>query len=205
VRKIPVKNVIASACFGALLLPISANAVEVAPVSGESTPLKVGETRTSVRLRDGKPVEQTGKRIDRDTLEIVRGDGCTWSRAVEDIYGPNLSWNNCSKGAWGTGKAYDFKKSGQLWPLAVGNKVEYRFVTENSKGKKNRKAFRKCEVAGTEMVSAGGKDYPTYRVECTEHSGSRVYHYSPEARTTVSMVRKHKKRGTMKMEYQRDL
>jgi len=202
---ISAKIFIAAAVAAGLSLPAAALATEVPAVSGESTPLSVGETRRSLRLRNGDQVPQTGKRLDQNTLEVVREDGCTWARAVDDIYGPNLYWRDCSKGAWGTGKAYDFEKSGQLWPLAVGNKVEYRFVTENSKGKKNRKAFRKCEVTGTETVKAGDREYPTYRVECSEHNGKRVFNYSPEARTTVRMVRNHKKNGTTTVEYLRDL
>jgi hypothetical protein len=97
------------------------------------------------------------------------------------------------------------KKNGQLWPLAVGNKVEYKFHAVNSKGKKNKKAFRKCEVTGTEMVKAGGNDYATYRVECEENSGTRVFNYSPEARATVMMQRNHKKRGPSGWEYVKDL
>lgn len=186
---------------GVLCTPMGAVAVDVPAVSGEPTPLQVGESRTSLRLEDGKEVKRTSTRIDERTVEVVREDGCSWTWSTQDSYGPNLSWKNCSPGPWGTGKAYDFEKTGQLWPLAVGNKVEYRFVTENSEGKKNRKAFRKCEVTGTEVVKAGGTDYPTYRVECTEHNGNRVFNYAPEAQTTVRSVRNHNKNGTSTMEY----
>lgn len=203
--KTTIRNRVAGACLAALLVPLAATAVEVAPVSGESTPLKVGEVRQTLRLRNGREVPQTGRRLDHNTLEIAREDGCTWARTVDDIYGPSLYWKNCSKGAWGGGRIHDVRKSGQLWPLKVGNKVEYHYIAENSKGKKNRKAFRKCEVTGTEMVHSGGKDYASYRVECGEHTGSRVYHYAPVARTTVSMVRKHRKKGVTKVEYLRDM
>jgi len=86
----------------------------------------------------------------------------------------------------------------QTDPVKTRREV-YRIVPPGRvfpKGKKNRKAFRKCEVTGAETVKAGDKHYPTYRVECSEHNGKRVYNYAPEVRTSVRMVRNHKKNGT---------
>jgi hypothetical protein len=195
---------VAGLALSGLLLPVAAVAVEVPPVSGETVTVAVGESRKTLRLLNGEEVEQTAVRVSKNKLEMTRGD-CVWSRQIDDIYGPNLTWKNCSAGAWGSGRIEEVIKRGQLWPLAVGNKVKYEYEAVNSKGKRNRRAFRACEVTGTEMVTAGGKDYATYRVECTEHNGKRVYNYAPEVSTTVRMDRMHKKRGQTLVEYIRDL
>lgn len=204
-NRISVTTLVTVVFLGGLLSSAAVLALDVPAVSGEPTSLKVGETRKTLRLRDGKKVAQTGHRIDQDVVEVRRDDGCSWTNSTADIYGPSLSWNNCSKGKWGSGEIADVHKSGQLWPLAVGNKVSYEYTAIRSDGHRNLSAYRKCEVTGTEMVKAGGKGYPTYRVECEEHSGSRVYNYSPDVQTTVLMKR-HKSRGRKQtMEYLKDL
>ena len=181
-------------------IPMSSHAVDVPEVSGSPFP-QPGEERKSLRLRDGKEVPQVGRLIDDSTLEVKRDDGCSWTVSTEDIYGPSLSWNNCSPGAWGTGRAEDVKREGQLWPLKVGNKVEYRFKNINSKGKVNRKAFRNCEVEDKMMVTAAGKEYPSYKVHCSDHSGTRTYYYSPEVGATVYFEQVRKKGGKRNMEF----
>jgi hypothetical protein len=196
---------VAGVAVAGLVLPSAAVAVDVPAVSGESVPFGVGESRKTLRLRDGKEVPQVGLRVSENKLEVTQDDGCKWTRPVDDIYGPSLTWENCSPGKWGSGWIEDVFKRGQLWPLAVGNKVKYEYRAVSSAGNKNNRAFRECEVTGTEMVKAGGKDYATYRVECTEHSGTRVFNYAPEVRTTVYMDRNHKKRGRATMEYLKDL
>jgi len=196
---------VAGVIVASLASPGSAFAVDVPAVSGESVPFGIGESRKTLRLRNGKEVSQVGVRVSENKLEVTREDGCKWSRPVDDIYGPSLTWENCSPGKWATGWIEDVSKSGQLWPLAVGNKVKYKYRALSSAGKKNNKAFRECEVTGTEMVKAGGKDYATYRVECKEHSGTRVFNYAPEVSTSVSAERNHKKRGRTTMEYLKDL
>ena len=123
-----------------LMVPTQAIAVDVPPLSGESVPFGVGESRKSLRLRDGKEVSQVGVRVSDNKLEVTREDGCKWSRPVDDIYGPNLTWENCSPGKWGTGRIENVSKNGQLWPLAVGNKSKYKYHAVNSAGKKNKKA-----------------------------------------------------------------
>lgn len=205
-KKIPISTPVASACLCGALSSSPVFAIDVAEVSGEPTSLQaVGDSRKTLRLRDGKEVAQTGTRIDKDTIEVMREDGCSWRRSTADIYGPSLAWNNCSKGKWGSGEATEIKKSGRLWPLKVGNKVSYEYTAVNSMGHRNLSAFRKCEVTGTEMVKAGGKDYPTYRVVCSEHSGSRVYNYAPEVQTTVFMERKRNRGRKSTMEYLKDI
>jgi hypothetical protein len=200
-----VQSCLAVTCVAGLLLPVVTWAVDVPPVTGESVSVGVGESRKTLRLRNGKESPQTGVRVGKNKLEVTREDGCVWTRKVDDIYGPNLTWQNCSPGPWGSGRIEEVFKRGQLWPLAVGNKVRYEYDAINSKGKRNRKAFRECEVTGTEMIKAGGKEYPTYRVDCTAHWGTLLLNYAPEAQTTVYMERNHKKRGKTVMEYLKDL
>lgn len=184
----------------------SVSAVDVPEVSGPPIyPFKPGEQRQSRRLRDGKETIQTTRLIDENTGESRRGDGCSWTFSREDAYGPSLTWTDCSDGAWGTGSSVDIEREGQLWPFAVGKKVRYRYTAVNSKGRRNERAFRNCEVSGTEIVQAGGKDYATYRIDCEDHTGTRRFHYAPSARMTVYAERLHKKRGKSTMEFLEEL
>lgn len=158
------------------------------------------ETRSRI-LRDSEEVIRTTRRIDDKTVERSDTSGCSFTFSTEDVYGPNLTWTNCSPGPWGTGRAEDISKKGQLWPLKVGNVVHYKFTTINSEGKKNTFAFRSCEVTGTAMASAAGKEYPSYKTECKEHNGTRTFYYSPSVATTVRAERNHKKNGLSVVEF----
>jgi hypothetical protein len=169
--------------------------VDVPAVSGPPYTIEPGEVRKFERIRNGEEMIATARLIDDTTMEISRTTGCVTTFSTEDRYGPNLTWAGCHEGAWGTGHITDLEREGKLWPFEIGNKVSYRFKAHNSKGKTNRNAFRECEAAGKEVVQAGGRDYPTYRVECVEHSGTRTYWYAPEVEATVRYERNHKKRG----------
>lgn len=96
------------------VLPVAAGAVDVPPVTDESVFLGVCESRETLRLRNGEEVPQAGLRVSDNKQEVTREDGCKVSRPVEDMYGPNLTWENCSSDRWGTGWIEDVSKSGQL-------------------------------------------------------------------------------------------
>ena len=192
---------IAACLASAASFTSTAHAVEVPEVSGPPINVQPGEERKSKRLRNGKEVVQVGRLIDGNTLEVSRDDGCTWTIPIDDRYAPSLTWKNCSKSAWGTGKAVEIKKEGQLWPFKVGNKVRYKYKAVNSKGKTNKNAFRNCQVTDKVVVTAGGKEYPSYKVQCKEHSGTRTYYYAPSAETTVYYERIRKKGGKDTMEF----
>ena len=186
----------------AVFVGTDVHAVDVPEVSGPPVTIQSGEERKSKRFRNGEEITQTARLIDDGkTLEVSRDDGCTWTRATDDLYGPSLTWDNCSKSAWGTGKATDIKKSGQLWPLKVGNKVKYRFKNTNSKGKTNPNAFKNCKVEDKVMATAGGKDYPSYKVHCYEHNGTRTYYYAPSVGSTVVYERVRNKGRRDKAEF----
>jgi hypothetical protein len=194
--------IITSLSLALITTTVDANkTVDVPEVSGPPTTLKQGEIRKTKRIRDGKEEINTARLLDDKTIEVSRDDGCSYTRSNEDRYGPNLTWTNCSSGKWGSGKVEDIKKEGQLWPFKVGNKVSYKYTAINSKGKKNKKAFRNCEVTGTELATASGKEYPSYKIECKEHSGDRTYWYAPELETTAFYIRNHKKKGKTVAEF----
>ena len=190
--------------LSAVLITNIANAnqsVDLPEVSGSPYTLEQGEIRKTKRIRDGREEINAARLLDDKTIEVSRDNGCSYTFSNDDRYGPNLTWTNCGSGAWGSGKAEDIKKEGQLWPFKVGNKVSYKYIAINSKGKKNKKAFRNCEVTGTELATASGKEYPSYKIECTEHSGDRTYWYAPELETTAYFIRNHKKKGKMVTEF----
>jgi hypothetical protein len=52
-----------------LVLPVAAVAVDLPAVSGESVPFGVGESRKTLRMRDGKEVPQVGLRVSENKLD----------------------------------------------------------------------------------------------------------------------------------------
>lgn len=185
-----------------MMTPVLANAGVEVPEVGESafSMFQPGVEIKARLLRNGQEVLRTSKLVG-DTIERSDSNGCSFTFKAEDVYSPNLTWNNCSPGPWGTGHVENLRKDGQLWPLKVGNVAHYKFTTVNSEGKKNIFAFRSCEVTEKVMVSAAGKDYPAYKTHCTEHNGTRTFYYAPSVEATVRVEQEHKKNGLTVVEF----
>lgn len=175
--------------------------IDVPAVSGSAYTIKSGEVRKAKHLRNGEEDIQTSRLIGPDTMERTFGNGCTVTFITEDVYSPNLTWSNCSPGPWGTGKAVDIRKKGNLWPLKVGNVVHYKFTVINSEGKSNIFGFRSCEVTDTVMAEAASKQYPTYKIHCTEHVGTRTFYYAPAVEATARMEENHQRTGQTLVEF----
>lgn len=193
----------ALAALTAAIVPLAHGnqTVEVPAVSGPAFTIKPGEIRKVRHLRNGEEDIQTSRLIGDNVLERTFGNDCTVTFNTEDAYSPNLTWSNCSPGPWGTGKNMDIRKKGNLWPLKVGNVAHYKFTVINSEGKSNIFGFRSCEVTDTVMAEAAGKQYPTYKIHCTEHVGTRTFYYAPAVETTVRMEQNHKRDGMTLIEF----
>lgn len=192
---------LASLALSVAPLVYGAPSIEVSAVSGPAYTIKPGEIRKTKQLRNGVEDIRTSKLIGADTIERTFGNGCTVTFNTEDVYSPNLTWSNCSPGPWGTGKNVDIRKKGSLWPLKVGNAAHYKFTVINSEGKSNIFGFRSCEVTDTVMAEAASKQYPTYKIQCTEHVGTRTFYYAPAVEATVRMEQNDKKNGLTLVEF----
>jgi hypothetical protein len=179
----------------------SVAAIEVPPVEGPPSTLKAGEERHTKWLRNGRELVQISRLLDETTIERRESDGCITTRSNKDIYSPNLTWKNCNPGPWGSGNAEDMQIEGALWPLKVGNKVQYRFKTVNSMGQTNLSAYRTCEVTGTALAQAGGQEYPSYKTVCKDHNSTRTLYYAPSVARNVRTEQKMDRGGSTLFEF----
>jgi hypothetical protein len=142
--------------------------VDVPPLrDGPPFPIKIGEERKSKRMMNGTEFTRTGRLINENTFEGTDSTGCVNTVSTKDIYAPNLTWKDCGQGPWSTGRAEDMRAKGALWPFKIGNEVHYQWKSINSSGQTNNRAFRSCEVTDTVMAEAAGKQYPSYRINCS--------------------------------------
>ena len=145
---------------------------------GIRRPLAVGDK--SVWKQDGKELSWKTAKLDGSIAEVHGSNGC---KVVIDLstFSPALSWRNCS-GSAGSQKME--KRSGGLFPLAVGNTESVRFSGRNEKGN-TWSGMRSCKVAGTANVTVPAGTFDTYHVVCRENSARYDYWFSPELGSTV--------------------
>ena len=163
---------------------VPAAKVATAPAKVELPPgvrrtFKVGDK--SVWKQGGKETAFKTAKLDGSIAEIhVSPTGC---RAVVDLssYLPVLSWRDCS-GSTGSHKME--KRSGGLFPLAVGNTESWQFTGRNEKGN-TWSGMRSCKVAGTANVTVPAGNFDTYHVICRERSARYDYWFAPEIGSNV--------------------
>ena len=145
---------------------------------GIRRPLAVGDK--SVWKQDGKELSWKTAKLDGSIAEVHGSNGC---KVVIDLstFSPALSWRNCS-GSAGSQKME--KRSGGLFPLAVGNTESVRFSGRNEKGN-TWSGMRSCKVAGTANVTVPAGTFDTYHVVCRENSARYDYWFSPKLGSTV--------------------
>ena len=158
--------------------------VETAPARAELPP---GVLRASTvgdksvwKQRDGKELTWKTVKLDGSIAEVHGSNGC---KAVTDrsSYSPTLGWRGCS-GHTGSHKIE--KRTGRLFPLAVGNTEHWQFSGRSAKGS-TWSGTRSCKVAGTANVTVPAGNFDTYHVICREKSARYDYWFSPELGYTV--------------------
>ena len=138
--------------------------------------------RTVWRMKDGSEITYETIDID-DTTTTGRGsDGCIFSY-MKDGFGPSTRWENCS-GSTGTQR---LSRSGNMYPLQVGNTESWKYTGKNTKGD-SWSGTRECEVKGTAHVTVPAGNFDTYHVVCKEKNRLREWHYSPKLRRTVTSI-----------------
>lgn len=146
-------------------------------------------------LQKGEPETTKVVAMDGDTITLTNTEGpdkgCIWTRKTgSDRFSPSVSWENC--GGTGTQK---YTKSGNIWPLTVGNSESYDVTGKDQKNSWND--TRKCEVKAAVMVSLQDKQYPTYEIVCSDNWSIRSWYVSPELQRSIKYKRVHKRRGVV--------
>ena len=129
----------------------------------------------------------------------INQNGCSWEN-YGDLVSPALSWTNCSDDPeWHSGENRDIKKKGEIWPLAVGNKVSYTYAQINARGENTGRTTRKCKVDDIVNIGVAAGQLDTYKVTCKRVKGSwsqtHVFYFSPEFNSSTKYVRSSSSEG----------
>ena len=147
-------------------------------------PLRTVGEKSVWRNKNGTEISFEITAFDEETFSGRGSDGCSWKFAM-DGWGPTLEWKNCSSSSG----SHKLKRTGNMYPLQVGNTEKWKYRGRNNKGQ-SWSGTRKCEVKGTEIVTVPAGTFDTYHVVCKEQSARYEWHYSPELRYSVTSRRK---------------
>lgn len=153
-------------------------------------PLRAVGDKSVWRYKDGTEITYEITAVDKETISGRASDGCTWKSVIAG-WGPAVEWKNCNSSSG----SHKVKRSGNLYPLQVGNTEKWKYSGEDNKGN-TWSGTRKCEVKGMEKVTVPAGTFETYHVVCKEKSGRYEWHYSPELRFSVTSSRKPLGRST---------
>ena len=118
--------------------------------------------------------------VDGSVVELQVSTGC-YAKVDLDGFPPVTKWSNC----WGnTGSQKIGQRTGNIFPLAVGNTESWKFNGKNNKGE-SWSGVRTCKVAGTVNVAVPAGNFDTYHVICREKWSRRDYYFSPELEDIV--------------------
>jgi len=126
-------------------------------------------------------------------------DGCKWLNSGDHV-SPALSWDDCSTDPeWNSGKNINQKKTGEIWPLAVGKKVTYSYTQVNAQGQNKGSTSRKCEVVEQVNITTALGNMDTYKVSCFRRKGdwskTRIFYFSPEHEYAVKYLERSSSEG----------
>ena len=139
--------------------------------------------KTVWRMKDGSEITYETTDIEDTTITGRGSDGCIYSFR-KDGFGRATRWENCS-GSTGT---HRLSRSGNMYPLQVGNTESWKYTGKNTKGD-SWSGMRECEVKGTAHVTVPAGSFDTYHVVCEEKGWKRYeWHYSPKLRRTVTSI-----------------
>lgn len=166
-----------------------------APLELAPMPRPASDTRVTERhfLDKGRPVttlilrQQDGLMTRTVTAGFPKG--CTWTD--DGWFSPSTEWSGCG-GSPGT---QDFTKTGDIWPLEVGNTESYE-VTRRTIGPASYYTLR-CEVTGTALVTLKDESFPTYEVVCKDNRLTHTWYISPDVGEAIRFTKVHRRRGTL--------
>ena len=158
-------------------------AVEAELPPGQAPPAYVVGYQSTWRNKDGSEVtfEITG--VEGRTISVQASWGCSY-KARADGFAPTLEWKDCG----GSTGSHTVKRTGNIYPLQVGNTESWKYRGKNKNGDK-WSGTRKCTVKGTVNVTVPAGNFDTYHVVCKEKGARYEWHYSPELRKIVTTSR----------------
>ena len=184
---------------------VATSVVEESPVSAELAPMVKPSLVLNQRVYEidkvtDEEVYYEITKINNDGTHLgLNGNGCGW-KAMGDFVSPALSWDSCSSDAeWHSGENKSMKKKGDLWPLAVGNKVSYTFNQHNAQGENKGRRTRNCTVEEVVNIEVSGEKMDTFKVVCKRvQEGwwqTNVTYFSPKKGRSVKVVQTNKTDG----------
>jgi len=184
---------------------VATSVVEEFSASAELAPMAKPSLALNQRVFEIDKI--TGEELHHEITEInddgthsgLNSDGCGW-KAMGDFISPALSWDSCSTDAeWHSGENKSMQKKGELWPLAVGNKVSYTFEQHNAEGQNKGRRTRKCTVEEVVSIEVVGETLDTFKVVCKRvQEGwwqTTVSYFSPKNGRSVKLVQTNKTDG----------
>ena len=150
---------------------------------GQPPLVAVGD-KSVFRYKNGTEISFEITAVDEETYSGRGSDGCSWKLVIAG-WGPAVEWKNCRSNSG----SHKVKRTGNMYPLQVGNTEKWKYRGRNNKGQ-SWSGTRKCEVKGTEKVTVPAGSFDTYHVVCREERARYEWHYSPELRSVVISSRK---------------
>jgi len=136
--------------------------------------------------KNGKPGYMIKTSGDDKTASYSRSDGCNWTRSTSG-FAPATQWSGCPSN--GTSSVEIISNS--LWPLKVGNRIEYQVRGTSSLIGRAWASKRSCEVTTTVKIEIASGVYDTYKVVCKERWGTRTWWLAPSVGTAVASIRRY--------------
>lgn len=124
-----------------------------------------------------------------------RSDGCSWTRSTSG-FAPATVWSNCPS----SGKSSVKVIQDSLWPLAVGNKINYQVRGNSSLIGRAWSSKRSCEVVAAVKIDIVSGIYDTFKVICKERWGTRTWWLAPSVGTAVAYQQKTRRNGLIRQE-----
>lgn len=133
--------------------------------------------------------------VDANEYTFEDSGGCVWTLTSKYdgtyLFTDSIEWKDCSS----TDGFRKIKgKEGTLWPLEVGNTVEYE-ATGHSGGKWD--GNWRCEVTDEVRVQVEAGAFDTYKVVCGSLWKTEVHYYAPEIESNVRYVRTPKNQSSV--------
>lgn len=183
-----------------LLLPPLAHALEELEPLTDLAPMP-GPDKRNVGWewhyldQKGKPGFMRKVAGDDSVASYERSDGCQWTRTTRG-FAPATVWSNCPS----SGKSSVEVLSDSLWPLQVGNKINYQMKGSSSLITRAWSSKRSCEVVGALKIETVSGIYDTFKVICKERWGTRTWWLAPSVGTAVAYQQKTRRNGTIRQE-----
>jgi len=148
--------------------------------------------------QDGLPGHMRKIAGDNTQATYTRTDGCQWTRSTRG-FAPATTWSNCPS----SGSSSVEVLSDSLWPLKVGNRIDYSIKGTSSLLGSVWRSKRSCEVTKAVKIKISSGVYDTFKVECKERWGTRTWWLSPSVGTAVVYQQKTRRGKLVRQELQK--